>query len=365
LRPGQQLSAAEVRSHVAEYLVSFKVPQRVNFIDRMPRDHVGRVNRAALATQAEVNTVLAKRENVERRIAGIWASELNLPFVGPDENFFEIGGDSLAGVRILLAIESEFNHRLSPHVWASISTVNEMASVLRRDLATNIPKPEVAAKSPSIPDELFRIIGMVMSSGAIKTMPDDPTIKVINPGGKRVPLVWVFNSPDREMTGLSKYWSSDRPLFGLYSGSRQIPKTEDTRKRIAAYYCDRLLDLFPDGNFYLAGNCRGGTIAHRILKGLNDCGIFPKRVMFLEYIDQSLFDYPGEVRFVFGKQSHLRFSFGPAITAVLRIEKATNVRKLFWIDGEHGQFFYGQIGAALAREVMSFIGEYETANSAG
>ena len=236
-----------------------------------------------------------------------------------------------------------------------------MASVLRRDFAANIAKPDVAAKHQSLPDELYRTIGMVMSSGVIKTMPDDPTIKIISPDGKKVPLVWVFNSPDREMTGLSRYWNSDRPLLGLYSGSRQIPNTDDTRDRISAYYCDRILALFPDGNFYLAGNCRGGKIAHKMLGFLNDRGVFPKRVMFLEYIDQSLFDYPGEVRFVFGKQSHLRFAFSDLITAVLRTEKATDSRKLFWVEGRHGQFFYGQNGAGLAREIRAFLGEKEIA----
>jgi oxalate---CoA ligase len=362
LKSGQKLSAAEIRAHVAKHLVSFKIPQRINFLDKMPRDHVGRINRAALAAQAETNTGLTKRENIERRIARIWAAELNLPFVAPDENFFEIGGDSLAGVRILLAIEAEFNHRLSPHVWASISTVTEMAAVLRRDLAADDSKPQVAAKRLSIPDELFRIIGMVMSSGVIKSMPDDPTIKVLNPTGKKVPLVWVFNSPDREMTGLSHYWNSDRPLLGLYSGSRQIPNTEDTRKQIAAFYCDRLLELFPDGNFYLAGNCRGGIIAHMILRSLNECGMFPKRVMFLEYIDQSLFDYPGDIRFLFGKESHMRFSFSALITAILRHDKATNSKKFFWIEGRHGEFFYGKNGAVLAGEIRTFVGENEIAD---
>jgi acyl-CoA synthetase (AMP-forming)/AMP-acid ligase II len=358
LKPGQQLSAAELRTHVAQHLVSFKVPQRINFLDKMPRDHVGRINRAVLAAQVETNTTLANRENIERRIARIWASELNLPFVGPDENFFEIGGDSLAGLRVLLAIEADFNHRLSPHIWSSISTVTEMANVLRRDLAEHISKTGLAAKSPSMPDELFRTIGMVMSSGAIKTMPDDPTIKIINPDGEKVPLVWVFNSPDREMTGLSQYWNSNRPLLGLYSGSRQIPNTEDTRKKIAAYYCDRVIALFPDGEFYLAGNCRGGRVAHKMLEDLNERGVFPKRVMFLEYIDQSLFNYPGEVRFVFGKQSHLRFSFSAGITAVLRNEKETNSKKLFWVDGAHGEFFHRQNCAGLAREIHAFVGEH-------
>jgi oxalate---CoA ligase len=366
LRPGQQLSAAEVRVHLAHYLAGFKVPQRVYFLDGMPRDPVGKINRISLAALAESNAALAQQksafDDIQQRIARIWASELDLPHVGPNESFFEIGGDSLAGMRVLLAIEAEFKHRLSPQVWSSISTVPEMARVLRRDLANDLPKPK-AATSSSMPDEFFRTIGMVMSSGVIKTMPDDPTIKIINPNAKKVPLVWVFNSPDREMAGLLQHWNSERPLLGLYSGSRHIPNTAEAAKIIAEHYCDRLLALFPRQDFYLAGNCRGGTIAHKILELLNARGVFPKRILFLEYIDLSLLDYPGEIRFMFGKQSATTFVHSASIGAVQRNEKVTDTKKVLWIDGEHGQFFYSDNGAVLAREILTFINETDGATN--
>src|SRR5262249_7495218 len=156
-----------------QHLASFKVPQRVYFLDKMPAEPGGKINRLSLAAKAE-NLVPAQDkqddhhlDDIERRVAHIWASELNLPHVGPHDNFFEIGGHSLAGVRVLSAIEQEFNHPLSQEVWSSISTVAEMGKVIRRDLVETIPKPE-APRSTFLPDNYFRAIAMVMSAGLIR-----------------------------------------------------------------------------------------------------------------------------------------------------------------------------------------------------
>jgi acyl-coenzyme A synthetase/AMP-(fatty) acid ligase len=74
--------------------------------------------------------------------------------------------------------------------------------------------------------------------------------------------------------------------------------------------------------------------------------------MFLEYIDKSLFDYAGEMMFVFGKQSHMLARNKASIVAA---EKLTNSTKVRWINGQHGQFFYPGYVVELAREVLAFL----------
>jgi len=360
MKPGQQLSPTEIRAYVGQHLANFKIPQRVYFLDKMPREPGGKINRLSLATKAE-NLITAQDEqdnhqldDIERRIAHIWASELNLSQVGPRDNFFEIGGHSLAGVRVLLAIEQEFNHQLSQNVWSSLSTVGEMGKIIRRDLVETIPKPE-APKSLFLPDNYFRAIAMVMSSGLIRTMPDDPTIKIMNPEGKKAPLVWAFNSPDMEMTGLSRHWNSDQPLLGLYSGGGQLPRTDDALNNIAAHYAERLLTLFPQGNFALGGNCRGGRLAHKILTTLNARKVFPSRVIFMEYANQSLLDYPGEVMFLLGKQSLMSDHLSADTMKVVRGVKLTKSKSVHWLEGLHGQFFRAENVTLLTRRILAFL----------
>jgi oxalate---CoA ligase len=53
LRPGHAVSEADVRGFVLQHLAAFKVPKMVMFLDKMPRDPIGKINRMSLAALAE------------------------------------------------------------------------------------------------------------------------------------------------------------------------------------------------------------------------------------------------------------------------------------------------------------------------
>jgi hypothetical protein len=253
----------------------------------------------------------------------------------------------------MLAIEEEFGHKLSPDIWATITTVREMAEVIERDVGASPSKTE-GFDDAGLPENYYRMIQTVMNAGRIKAMPNEPTIKIINPAGSSTPLIWVFNAPDREMTGLAGYLKEQQPLLGLYSGSDHLPD-EDALETIGGHYAERIQALYPRGDFYLAGSCRGGMIAHRILDKLVARGLFPKRVLFLEYIDRALFNYPGQLLFIFGKQSAMMARYSATIIAARRHERHGTSMKVHWINGQHGQFFYPENIGGLSREVLAFL----------
>jgi acyl carrier protein len=43
------------------------------------------------------------------QMAGIWARMLGISRVGPDDNFFAIGGHSLLGVKLIAAVQEKMN----------------------------------------------------------------------------------------------------------------------------------------------------------------------------------------------------------------------------------------------------------------
>lgn len=50
---------------------------------------------------------------LETEIAGIWEEILGLPSIGPDEDFFELGGTSLHAARVVTKTRAAFGVRLS------------------------------------------------------------------------------------------------------------------------------------------------------------------------------------------------------------------------------------------------------------
>ena len=51
--------------------------------------------------------------SVEGEVAAIWADVLELDQVKPDDDFFDLGGDSLSAVQILSRVTRRFNYKVS------------------------------------------------------------------------------------------------------------------------------------------------------------------------------------------------------------------------------------------------------------
>jgi nonribosomal peptide synthetase DhbF len=100
---GQRPNPDEVRAHLLADLPPYMVPQAFVTLDALPLTGVGKVDRAALpAPEAEVAAAfVAPRTPAEERVADIFAVVLGVEPVGADDNFFDIGGNSLQAARVL------------------------------------------------------------------------------------------------------------------------------------------------------------------------------------------------------------------------------------------------------------------------
>ncbi|MBP2328546.1 acyl carrier protein [Kibdelosporangium banguiense] len=73
------------------------------------------------------------RDEVESRLAAIWAELIELPSVGVHDDFLELGGDSLSALGIISAIEAEFDRSLDVYEFMNASCVRRLADLLRAD----------------------------------------------------------------------------------------------------------------------------------------------------------------------------------------------------------------------------------------
>src|SRR5438093_501321 len=83
---------------------------------------------------------------VETAIAQVWRDLLTVPEFGPDDDFFQLGGDSLRAVEMLAAIDELLLTLVDFPDFLETPTVAGLAeAVERRDVAGE-PDPEVAAE---------------------------------------------------------------------------------------------------------------------------------------------------------------------------------------------------------------------------
>jgi amino acid adenylation domain-containing protein/non-ribosomal peptide synthase protein (TIGR01720 family) len=133
-RPGVTApDPAALRATLTSSLPEYMVPTYFVGVDRWPLTSSGKVDRKALPDpRPDAGTAyIAPRTDTERALADLWQDVLGAPRVGLDDNFFDIGGDSIKALQIasrlrqrglVLRMRDLFTHRtlgaLAPHVSA-------------------------------------------------------------------------------------------------------------------------------------------------------------------------------------------------------------------------------------------------------
>ncbi|WP_449384901.1 MupA/Atu3671 family FMN-dependent luciferase-like monooxygenase [Chitinophaga flava] len=134
----EPLKSAELRSYLAGRLPAIMVPAFFIQIAEMPLTANGKINRKALATtgdftpQANVDYT-APRNETEKQLAEIWQLILNRKQVGVNDNFFEIGGNSLNVVRLRRLLKKNMNVSISIVDLFKYSTIEDIARIINKE----------------------------------------------------------------------------------------------------------------------------------------------------------------------------------------------------------------------------------------
>ena len=99
-------TVTELRDYLLKKIPEYMVPATFLFLPALPLTTNGKVDRRALPSpgqsRPELKTpFLAPRDEREAALAQIWSAVLELDKVGVDDNYFELGGDSIRSITIL------------------------------------------------------------------------------------------------------------------------------------------------------------------------------------------------------------------------------------------------------------------------
>ncbi|QDY82829.1 amino acid adenylation domain-containing protein [Paenibacillus polymyxa] len=101
---GGAFDASELRAYLRESLPDYMVPSYLVEVERIPLTANGKVNRKALPEPQGLvqagSEYVAPRNETEEALAAIWQDVLRIGQVGIQDNFFEIGGDSMKAIRL-------------------------------------------------------------------------------------------------------------------------------------------------------------------------------------------------------------------------------------------------------------------------
>ncbi|MCW1966824.1 MAG: AMP-binding protein [Anaerolineae bacterium] len=149
LQAGSSVDEPTLRHFASQSLATFKIPERIIFVEEIPKGATGKLQRIGLAEklgvlhrfaglQANRQTYVAPRTNLETSIAEIWQQVLTLSPIGIHDRFLDLGGDSIRATQIMARISNQFNVAISPHTLLAQPTIADMALAITQYRAQNI-----------------------------------------------------------------------------------------------------------------------------------------------------------------------------------------------------------------------------------
>ncbi|MCY1020604.1 non-ribosomal peptide synthase/polyketide synthase [Pyxidicoccus sp. MSG2] len=134
-REGQEADTSALRSALAGKLPEYMVPAAIVTLEALPLNSSGKVDRKALPAPETTggerqSTHVAPRDDVEQRLADIWAQVLGIPSVGVHDNFFTLGGDSIISLQVV-ARARQAGLVLAPRDLFQHQTVAQLAQVVK------------------------------------------------------------------------------------------------------------------------------------------------------------------------------------------------------------------------------------------
>ena len=106
---GERPDPAELRSFLAQRLPDYAIPAAFVVVDGLPLTVNGKLDAVALPEPQRVHRPsaglhVAATSETERRVVDIWEQVLGIEPIGIDDDFFTIGGDSLAALESIVAL---------------------------------------------------------------------------------------------------------------------------------------------------------------------------------------------------------------------------------------------------------------------
>ena len=130
---GKTLSSVRnLRQELSDLVPDYMVPSIIRLIVEYPLTANGKLDRAALLANIQSgdrsNRIGEQGNEIEKRIAAIWRHILQRSDIAFDEDFRNLGGDSLSTMDLMLAIEKMFGVVLSLDELATPLTISSLAA---------------------------------------------------------------------------------------------------------------------------------------------------------------------------------------------------------------------------------------------
>ncbi|MER5554705.1 amino acid adenylation domain-containing protein [Streptomyces sp. NPDC002793] len=135
---GGRSTIETMAAHAEEYLPGYMLPSVYVALDALPLNSSGKLDRRGLPAPTADDRAARRTGSepplsaLEQRIAELWQTVLRIDRPGRDDNFFNIGGNSLKSLQILNRINAAFHIKFTVRDFFAGPTISQMATTVDR-----------------------------------------------------------------------------------------------------------------------------------------------------------------------------------------------------------------------------------------
>ncbi len=265
----EALEKNAVREHLVNTVSSYMVPSNILVVPSIPLTENKKVDMKkikALIENSENNMFgdTSEKEmpqtDLEKQIAAIWCRELKIDNIGRDDDFYNVGGDSLLIAQVVGKIVEEIKEA-EDWEWSALLT-EMMQTPTVRELAEKIQRYNLD-KSSFIDPSLVQIKNT--------KMPNEQSVaKVLFHAG-----TGTLSAYTDLISYIEKNSKDDESVLGFSFGNEAeyiSMETKDTFKILGKKY-GKILRQLGYSNYILIGHCVGGVIALEAAEYLRENGL--------------------------------------------------------------------------------------------
>lgn len=241
-------SASALRMAVRRSLPGHMVPEQIVFVEALPRNDRGKIDRAALPAPpppvtAGSSGVSQTLTHWEELVTVVWTEVLDVEAIDLDDDFFGLGGDSLAAEELITRVRDDLG------------------------VSGDVADSALLAEAPVLRDFARRLL----QSGGEKRR----ALVTLQPHGDGTPLFVVVGGGGLGIAfvPLARRLGTDYPVHALQSPvieERGLP--ERSVRAMARRHIARLRTVQPHGPYRLAGHSFGGLLAFEMAHQLRGAG---------------------------------------------------------------------------------------------
>lgn len=246
----ENLNENTLSLHLSSSLPSYMVPQNLLQFKYFPLTKNGKIDRKYLSDLAKEKSILNRKKSlpknaIQKSLAKIWSHLLSVTDIDINDNFFNVGGNSILAIRMTTEIRKNFDVSLSPSHILQFNSISELSNLLEN--------------RADVYNDIFFNLSVDNSSTQDSKINSDEVVIMIHPVGGSIESYKPLS------TLMAPY-----TLYGLQAEDFQLNQilSESTVESIAQQYAKKIEKRFSSQKIILGGWSMGAIIALSVAQHL-------------------------------------------------------------------------------------------------